>query len=167
MSEPTNAPSPRTAATWWARTRHDEARLTVWLFDQYRGEVTAAERIERLRDLHATPGSRAYRVLTVIAGFMVRYLVVVRDELHRLDVARVSRADDPRWFWQARSVAATLGSMFVRTYERGERVQLAMVSRGFDGRFPDVGVTRQDRWWPAVLWPIVAVAIAGLALVST
>jgi cobalt/nickel transport system permease protein len=110
---------------------------------------------------------RVPRALTVIAGFMVRYLAVVRDELHRLDVARVSRADDPRWFWQARSVAATLGSVFVRTYERGERVQMAMVARGFDGRFPDLGVTKVDRWWPAALWPIGAVAVAGLALVST
>lgn len=110
---------------------------------------------------------RVPRALTVIAGFMVRYLAVVHAELQRLDVARVSRGDDPRWFWQARAVATTMGSMFVRTYERGERVQLAMVSRGFDGRFPATVDADPDRWWPAVAWPLGAVALAVVALVST
>jgi tRNA isopentenyl-2-thiomethyl-A-37 hydroxylase MiaE len=52
---------------WWARIRNDATRLTAWLYDQYRGEVTAAARIEALRDRFAERGSRAYRVLTVIA----------------------------------------------------------------------------------------------------
>jgi hypothetical protein len=52
---------------WWARIRNDATRLTAWLYDQYRGEVTAASRIEALRDRFAERGSRAYRVLTVIA----------------------------------------------------------------------------------------------------
>src|SRR5262249_10230635 len=40
---------------------------------------------------------RCPRALTMIAGLMVRYLDVVSDELRRLQIARVSRADDPRW----------------------------------------------------------------------
>lgn len=58
----------RDSQTWWMATRDDPARLHAWLYDQYRGEVTAAGRIELLRDRFAEPGSRAYRVLTVIAG---------------------------------------------------------------------------------------------------
>lgn len=57
----------RSSTSWWAHTRNDAARLTAWLYDQYRGEVTAASRIEALRDRFAAAGSRAYRVLTVIA----------------------------------------------------------------------------------------------------
>lgn len=79
---------------------------------------------------------RAPRALTAIAGFMIRYLDVIASELHRLQVARVSRGDNPRWIWQARAVAQTVGTMFVRSFERGERVHQAMVSRGFDGSFP-------------------------------
>lgn len=60
--------APRSSAAWWAETKADPARLLAWLFAQYRGEVTAAQRIARLRDAHATPGSRAYRLLTAIAG---------------------------------------------------------------------------------------------------
>jgi hypothetical protein len=61
-------PAPRSSAAWWAETRTDPERLHAWLFAQYRGEVTAARRILDLRDAHATPGSRAHRLLTVIAG---------------------------------------------------------------------------------------------------
>lgn len=58
----------RTSIEWWAATKADPERLMAWLFDQYRGEVTAADRILRLRDAHAAPESRAHRVLTTIAG---------------------------------------------------------------------------------------------------
>lgn len=57
-----------TSATWWQRTKQDATRLHAWLYDQYRGEVTAAGRIEALRDRYCTPEQRAYRILTVIAA---------------------------------------------------------------------------------------------------
>lgn len=71
-------------------------------------------------------------VVVTITGLMLRYVDVIADDLRRMQVARVSRADDPRWIGQAGAVAATLGTVFVRTYERGERVHLAMVCRGYD-----------------------------------
>lgn len=80
---------------------------------------------------------RVPRVLTAIAGFMVRYLDVIAGEASRMRIARLSRGDDPRWIWQARAVASTAGTMFVRSYERGERVHLAMLSRGYTGTLPD------------------------------
>ena len=33
-------------------------------------------------------------------------------------------------------LARSLGALFIRSYERGERVHLAMLSRGYDGRLP-------------------------------
>ena len=87
---------------------------------------------------------RCPRTVTVIAGFMVRYIDVVGDELRRLAVARVSRGDDPRWIGQVRATAMTVGTMFVRSYERGERVHQAMVARGFSGTVPP-STSRADR----------------------
>jgi rubrerythrin len=58
----------KSSRQWWEATRDDPARLLAWLADQYRGEATAAGRIEALRDLHAEPGSRAHRILTAIAA---------------------------------------------------------------------------------------------------
>lgn len=74
--------------------------------------------------------------LVQIMAFMVRYLAVVADELHRMKVARESRgfvARDPRQ-WPV--IARSVGALFIRSFERGERVHLAMLSRGYDGRLP-------------------------------
>jgi cobalt/nickel transport system permease protein len=75
-------------------------------------------------------------LLVQIMGFMVRYLDVVTSELQRMRIARESRgftARNPRhWGVLARSA----GALFIRSYERGERVHLAMLSRGYTGRMP-------------------------------
>jgi cobalt/nickel transport system permease protein len=79
---------------------------------------------------------RLPNLLVQILGFMIRYLDVVTSELQRMKVARESRgftARDPRhWPVLARSASA----LFIRSYERGERVHLAMLSRGYTGRMP-------------------------------
>ena len=77
-------------------------------------------------------------LLVQIMGFMIRYLDVVTDELRRMHVARESRgfsARDPRQ-WPV--IAKSAGVLFIRSYERGERVHLAMLSRGYDGRMPEI-----------------------------
>jgi rubrerythrin len=59
--------STHTSQQWWASIKADPAAFQGWLLDQYRGEATAAGRIERLRDGHSAPGTRASRVLSIIA----------------------------------------------------------------------------------------------------
>jgi len=110
--------------------------------------------LERLR----TP-----RALTAIAGFMVRYADVVTGEVRRMSVARQSRAYDPRWLWQARAVASSAGALFIRSYERGERVYLAMVSRGFNGTLPAVPTPAAPgrEWLAALVVPALAAAAAA------
>jgi cobalt/nickel transport system permease protein len=74
--------------------------------------------------------------LVQIMGFMVRYLDVVTGEMQRMKVARESRgftARDPR-HWPV--LARSAGALFIRSYERGERVHLAMLSRGYTGKLP-------------------------------
>jgi rubrerythrin len=66
MSNPTWKPT--TSAAWWETTRSNPVALQAWLYAQYRGEITAGDRIEALRDAFADPGSRAYRVLSVVAA---------------------------------------------------------------------------------------------------
>lgn len=74
--------------------------------------------------------------LVQIMSFMIRYLDVVTGEMQRMKVARESRgfsARDPR-HWPV--LARSAGALFIRSYERGERVHLAMLSRGYTGRMP-------------------------------
>ena len=75
-------------------------------------------------------------LLVQIMGFMVRYLEVVTSEMHRMKIARESRgftARNPR-HWPV--LARSAGALFIRSFERGERVHLAMLSRGYTGRMP-------------------------------
>ncbi|KQT89533.1 cobalt ABC transporter permease [Marmoricola sp. Leaf446] len=71
-----------------------------------------------------------------IMGFMLRYLDVVTAELGRMSTAMRSRGLDPRSPRHWPVLARSLGSLFIRSYERGERVHLAMVARGYDGTLP-------------------------------
>lgn len=102
--------------------------------------------------------------LVSILSFMVRYLDVVTDQWQRMTIARTARgfrARGPRdWLVLARS----LGMLFVACYERGERVHLAMVSRGFQGTMPNLaGQGQPSRRWPLLL-PVLAAA--GIAIVT-
>jgi cobalt/nickel transport system permease protein len=73
------------------------------------------------------------RVLVMILSFMYRYLFVLVDEAMRMQRARESRALGGGRIWQARTIGRMIGTLFLRSYERGERVYQAMLARGFDG----------------------------------
>lgn len=97
-------------------------------------------------------------LLISVAGFMIRYIELIADELARMRVAMRSRGYEPRWIWQAGPVAAAAGATFIRSYERGERVYDAMLSRGFTGTMPDPARRR-----PGTVEWVGAMTVAGLA----
>lgn len=106
------------------------------------------------RDLLA--GLQRLRVpatLTMIAGLMLRYVEVIVAESARMRTARVCRGHDPRFLWQAGATARGIGTLFLRSYERGERVHRAMLSRGWTGALPEP---------PAAPVPVAA-WLAGIA----
>lgn len=108
-------------------------------------------------------------VLISIAGFMIRYLELIVEELGRIRVAMTARGFDARWLWQARPIATSAGAMFIRSYERGERVHSAMLARGFTGAMPDLDARRAhvSDWVKASLLPVIGVVIALVAMVLT
>jgi cobalt/nickel transport system permease protein len=109
---------------------------------------------------------RVPAVMTAIAGFMIRYLELIADELGRMRVAMTARGYDPRWIWQAKPIAASAGAMFIRSYERGERVYDAMLSRGYQGSMPDLGHKRASHsdWRTAITLPLLGIIISVVAL---
>lgn len=112
--------------------------------------------------LHGLDRLRLPRVFTAVAGFMVRYLDVTVAEMQRMSIARQSRGYDPRWIWQARAMASSAGTLFIRSYERGERVYLAMLSRGYDGALPalaDEDAARRD-WLFSMALPVAAATVS-------
>ena len=75
-------------------------------------------------------------LLVQIMGFMIRYLDVVTGEMGRMLTAMRSRGCDPRSPRHWPALARSLGALVIRSYERGERVHLAMLSRGYTGTLP-------------------------------
>ncbi len=106
-------------------------------------------------------------LLTSVLVLMIRYIDVLAAEVSRMRMARLSRGDSPRTLHQAGAIAKSVGALFLRSYERGERVYLAMLSRGYDGTVPPLlvgpgGAVRASVrvWTIAMLPPAAAVLIA-------
>lgn len=100
-------------------------------------------------------------VLVQILSFMIRYTDVVGGELRRMRVARESRGFRGRHLGALKVLGPAAGSLFIRSYERGERVHLAMLSRGYTGRLPGgpVAVVGGRAWATALSLPLAAVAV--------
>jgi len=111
---------------------------------------------------------RVPRLLVSIFGLMWRYLFVLVDEATRLMRARLARSGQSEIpgaktggsiLWRARVVGGMAGNLFLRAFERSDRIYMAMVSRGYDGEartLPLPGI-RPAHW---------VLLIAGLSLLG-
>jgi cobalt/nickel transport system permease protein len=82
------------------------------------------------------------RLLVGMFGMMWRYLFVLVDEVLRLMRARAARSGQVDGtghksggsvFWRARVTGGMAGNLFLRAFERSDRIYAAMLSRGYDG----------------------------------
>ncbi len=110
-------------------------------------------------------GLRALRVppmLVQIASFMLRYMHVVGDEMARMKVARESRGFEATGVRSWPVIARSAGALFIRSYERGERVHLAMLSRGYTGSLPSIDGLHASRgeWLKGLGLPAIALVIS-------
>ena len=76
---------------------------------------------------------RAPRVIVLTVSFMHRYGYLFAEESRRMQRAMASRNFQARWLANVPTLGHMLGSLFLRSYSRGERVYVAMVSRGYEG----------------------------------
>ncbi|MGQ9682195.1 MAG: cobalt ECF transporter T component CbiQ [Anaerolineae bacterium] len=122
-----------------------EVLARSWLSVLVAGLLTATTPFPDL--LAALQALGVPRLLVAVISFLYRYLFVLVDEAQRLSRAREARS---AWVealccdgrrakaggtiaWRARVLGGMVGSLFVRSYERSERVYQAMLARGFDG----------------------------------
>jgi cobalt/nickel transport system permease protein len=101
-------------------------------------------------------------LLVQIMTFMLRYMNVITDEMERMKVARLSRGFVERGIRDWKFIAGTAGALFVRSYERGERVHTSMIARGYQGELPKTErpIVRRNSTILAAGIPLVAIVIS-------
>jgi cobalt/nickel transport system permease protein len=113
--------------------------------------------------LHALERLKTPRLLVLIAAFMYRYLFTIVDEVQRMRAALAARGYAPRNALQVQAIGRVATALFLRTYERAERVHLAMLARGFDQHMPRLGTLsfrRPDAVFLSALAPLLAIRVA-------
>jgi cobalt/nickel transport system permease protein len=112
---------------------------------------------------------RLPRLLVALFGLMWRYLFVLADEALRLLRARTARSgisDQPGLrsggsvIWRGRVAGGLAGNLFLRGFERSDRIYMAMVSRGYDGEVRSLPLPAIQRWH----WLVLAIGLGFLAL---
>lgn len=90
--------------------------------------------------LWALSSLRVPALVVTIIGFMYRYLYTLRDETERLLRARAARSGwmdgykpGGNFVWRAKVTGQMIGNLFLRSYERSERIYAAMLARGYQG----------------------------------
>ncbi|HYP40616.1 MAG TPA: cobalt ECF transporter T component CbiQ [Chloroflexia bacterium] len=111
-----------------------------WVSVQIAIVLAATTRFPEL--LTAMRALKVPRLLVAIFGLMWRYLFVLADEAMRLMRARAARSGHPPTPgakvggtipWRARVTGGMAGNLFLRSFERGDRIYAAMSARGYDG----------------------------------
>jgi cobalt/nickel transport system permease protein len=134
-----------------------KAWLSVWVSGLLVATTPFSELLAGLRALHVP------NVLVTLIGFTYRYLFVLVEEAKRLQTARDARSvgSGGTLFWRAKVLGAMIGSLFIRSYERSERIYQAMASRGYAGRTLAVA---QPAWRARDLWITIAWGLALAAI---
>lgn len=91
---------------------------------------------------------RVPKLLIALLSFTYRYIFILVDEVQRMRRARDSRGWRGRWLWEGKVIGHMISTLFIRSYERGERVYAAMLARGYDGlvRTFQLGVLKLEDW---------------------
>lgn len=93
-------------------------------------------------------------LLISILGSMYRYLDLLVEEFNTMQRAAIARNLFAGKRWQRLVIGNMIGSLFIRTYDRGNRIHQSMQSRGYQGVLP-------SQLSPKLTW------IDRLALVGT
>jgi cobalt/nickel transport system permease protein len=141
--------------------------IRTWVSVQMAIVLTATTRFPDL--IHALHHLRVPQLLVAIISFMYRYLFVLTDEAMRLLRARESRSARPLGgrrggsiLWRARVAGNMVGQLFLRSYERSDRVYNAMLARGYSGQY----LTINPHGMYAIDWAAGAVAIILLVVLQ-
>lgn len=114
--------------------------------------------------LHALLELRMPPLLVATLASMYRYIGVLIGEFNAMRRAAASRNLMGSNHWQRLVIGNMIGSLFIRTYERGERIHQAMLSRGYQGIPPVEKVQQRGRGDVVALTLTLILALLGQAV---
>lgn len=161
------------AATDAGLVRFASIVIRSWLSVQMAILLTATTQFPDM--MHALRHLRVPSSLVAVVSFMYRYLFVLADEATRLKRAREARSarlpgeqGGGSVLWRARVAGNMVGQLFLRSYERSDRVYNAMLARGYRGHFLTLNPHRmQPVDWAAAgmsVLVLLGLQLVGLAL---
>lgn len=119
--------------------------------------------------LHALEHLRLPRTLTTIIAFLFRYLFVLTNEVFRILRAREARSaglpgvkGGGSLSWRIKTTGSMAGQLFLRSYERSDRIYQAMISRGYTGHIRTLNPHQMDRFD----WLVLGVTLMMLLLIQ-
>ena len=86
------------------------------------------------------------KLFLMTIAFMYRYIFIIVNEAMRMERAHRSRYFGGQLLRQVRIIGNMVGLLFIRAYERGERVYQSMCARGFDGEIRTLSHLKFKRW---------------------
>ena len=119
--------------------------------------------------IHALGHLYVPSIIVTIIAFLYRYLFVLTDEVMRLLRARQARsagvagmrAGGSLW-WRARIAGNMAGQLFLRSYERSDRIYDAMLARGYRGKLQTMHVEKIQ----TADWLVASVALAAFVVMQ-
>ncbi len=97
--------------------------------------LTSTEKFNRLLD-----GLRRLKmpsILGIVSALMYRYIFILNDEILRIKLARESRTPGKIRTSRFKMFGNQAAMIFIRSWSRAQIVYNTMLSRGFNGNFPD------------------------------
>ncbi len=88
--------------------------------------------------LHGLATLKTPPLLLAIVSAMARYVDVLQAEVHGLQRAAISRNLTRNPSWRRQVLGNMIGMLFLRTYDRGDRIHRAMIARGYTGLPPQL-----------------------------
>jgi cobalt/nickel transport system permease protein len=144
--------------------------IRSWLSVQMAILLTATTQFPDM--MHALRHLRVPGLLVAVILFMYRYLFVLTDETMRLLRAREARSArlaagrgrGRSVAWRARVAGNMAGQLFLRSYERSDRVYNAMLARGYRGQLMTLNphVMHARDWGVAVVGVLVLLVLQAI-----
>ena len=89
--------------------------------------TTMCDLLKGLRDL------KIPKLIISLMELMYRYIFVIIEEANRMNIARRARLGDTSFYRNIKSLGELCGTLFLKTFLKGNRIYSALESRGYDG----------------------------------